>query len=184
MGAEREGRQLAEQFRRDHHLGDQPLGDLVALVEQATDCEVAVLDTSDLDEHGLSMRDPDSGAIFIGIARTHHPMRQRSMLAHELAHVLFEDWDGQKSEQPGGRSQQEIRADAFARHLLIPERGARDFLGPVRALHKADLSDLVQRFLASPNMAAIALHRCGYISDEMKTEWMRISTPQLACRFG
>ena len=91
VNTETEGRAAAERFRREHHLGVQPLGDLVAVIEHVTGIDVAVLDVGP-DEHGLTMRDPDRAAVFIGVARTRNPMRQRSTLAHELAHVLFEDW--------------------------------------------------------------------------------------------
>jgi Zn-dependent peptidase ImmA (M78 family) len=91
VNTEAEGRTSAARFRQDHHLGVQPLGDLVAVIEQATGIDVAVLDVGP-DEHGLTMRDPRRNAVFIGVARTRNPMRQRSTLAHELGHVLFEDW--------------------------------------------------------------------------------------------
>ena len=91
MTAEAEGSETAGRFREEHHLGAQPLGDLVAVIEQATGIDVAVLDAGP-DEHGLTMRDPVRGTVFIGVARTRNPMRQRSTLAHELGHVLFEDW--------------------------------------------------------------------------------------------
>lgn len=44
MSAEAEGSKLAARFRREHRLGEQPLGDLVAVIEQATGIDVAVLD--------------------------------------------------------------------------------------------------------------------------------------------
>src|SRR5260370_41157379 len=91
LTAETEGSASAARFRQEHHLGVQPLGDLVAVIEQATGIDVAVLDAGP-DEHGLTMRDPVRGTIFIGVARTRNPMRQRSTLAHELGHGLFEDW--------------------------------------------------------------------------------------------
>lgn len=40
-------------------------------------------------EHGMVMRDPRCGSTTIAVAKTPHPMRQRSTLAHELAHALF-----------------------------------------------------------------------------------------------
>lgn len=89
--AEQQAERAAEEFRQAHHLGVQPLGDLVALIEQTTGHDVAVLDAS-ADSHGLTMRDPMRDRTFIGVARTPHPMRQRSTLAHELAHVVFGDW--------------------------------------------------------------------------------------------
>ncbi|MGQ0775706.1 MAG: ImmA/IrrE family metallo-endopeptidase [Pseudonocardiales bacterium] len=118
LNAEAEGYTAAARFRREHHLGVQPLGDLVAVIEQATGIDVAVLDVGP-DEHGLSMRDPARDTVFIGVARTRNPMRQRSTLAYELGHVLFEDWADGGADTWNDRSPAEIRADAFARHLLV-----------------------------------------------------------------
>jgi len=67
VNAETEGRAAAERFRQEHRLGPQPLGDLVALIEQSAGIDVAVLDVGP-DEHGLTMRDPQRGAVFIGVA--------------------------------------------------------------------------------------------------------------------
>lgn len=111
MNTEASGRAMAARFRRDHHLGVQPLGDLVAVIEQTTGIDVAVLDVGP-DEHGLTMRDTARGAVFIGVARTRNPMRQRSTLAHELGHVLFEDWADSNASNWSDRTPAEIRADA------------------------------------------------------------------------
>ncbi|WP_370517564.1 ImmA/IrrE family metallo-endopeptidase [Pseudactinotalea sp. HY160] len=142
---------------------------------------MAVID-AEPDEHGLTMRDPVRGIVFIGVARTRRPMRQRSSLAHEIAHVLFGDWN--RCEDLSARSMEEIRADSFARHLLVPLDGLREFLGDRESVSEADLSATVQRFLASPAIVSIALHDCGYIDTPTKTRWMSLSTPQLATRFG
>lgn len=181
MTLEEQGRSAAAQFRATNHLGVQPLGDLVALIEQTTGHDVAILD-ADPEEHGLTMRDPVGGAVFIGVARTPNPMRQRSTLAHELAHVVFGDWAEQ--EDPADRPPTEIRADAFARHLLVPVEGLKAFLEQQRPLSEADLSAVVQRFLVSPAIAAIALHDSGHIDAATKLEWMSFSTARLATRFG
>ncbi|MDI5978804.1 ImmA/IrrE family metallo-endopeptidase [Amycolatopsis magusensis] len=181
MTLEQQGEEAAAAFRSEHHLGVHPLGDLVALIEQTTGHDVAVLDAGP-DEHGLTMRDPVRDVAFIGVARTRNPMRQRSTLAHELAHVLFGDWaDG---EDLGARSTEEIRADAFARHLLVPGDGLKAFLGHRETLTESDLSAVVQWFLVSPAIAAIALCDCGYIDTATKREWMTLSMPRLATRFG
>lgn len=183
MNAEQEGSAAAARFRQHHHLGVQPLGDLVAVIEQATGFDVAVLDVGP-DEHGLAMRDPARHAVFIGIARTRRPMRQRSTLAHELAHVLFDDWGDGDADNLSVRSPAEVRADAFARHLLVPVDGLREFLGSPQGLTESMLSAVVQRFLVSPQLAAIALRQAGYIDDTTKQEWMTLTTPKLAARFG
>ncbi len=183
LSAETEGRTAAARFRQEHHLGSQPLGDLVAVIEQTTRIDVAVLDVGP-DEHGLTMRDPARGAVFIGVARTPNPMRQRSTLAHELGHVLFEDWTDDGTSNLSERSPAEIRADAFARHLLVPVEGLREFLGDREFATQPTLSAVVQRFLVSPQIAAIALHQANYIDDDTKQEWMALTAPRLAVRFG
>jgi Zn-dependent peptidase ImmA (M78 family) len=183
VNPEAEGSAAAAQFRRDHRLGVQPLGDLVAVIEQATGIDVAVLDAGP-DEHGLTMRDPRRGTVFIGVARTLNPMRQRSTLAHELGHVQFEDWVPADAGNWSDRSPAESRADTFARHLLLPEDGLREFLAGRGPVVRSTLSAVVQRFLVSPAIAAIAFHQAGYIDEATKTDWMTLSTPQLAVRFG
>lgn len=183
MISEAEGRTAAERFRESHRLGHQPLGDLVALVEQSTGIDVAVL-AAGPDEHGLTMRDPRRGTVFIGVARTTMPMRQRSTLAHELGHVKFEDWADSNAGDWSRRSPGEKRADAFARHLLVPLLGLRDFIGKPTRVSLSTLSAVVQRFLVSPALAAIALEQAGYIDEPTKQAWQTMTTPRLAVRFG
>lgn len=183
MNPEAEGRAAAERFRREHHLGVQPLGDLVAIIEQAAGVDVAVLDVSP-DEHGLTMRDPERNAVFIGVACTRHPMRQRSTLAHELGHVLFGDWSDISSGRWADRGPKESRATCFARHLLLPAEGLHEFIGDRRPVTECTLSSIVQRFLVSPAIAAIALRQAGYVDEEAERKWKALTTPQLAVRFG
>lgn len=183
MNTEAEGRAAAQRFRREHHLGVQPLGDLVTVIEQTTGIDVAVLGVGP-DEHGMAMRDPDRKVVFIGVARTKHPMRQRSTLAHELAHVLFEDWTDTEVGGWSEPSPREDRCRAFARHLLLPLEGLREFLADRQEVTLASLSAVVQRFLVSPAIAAIALEQAGYIDHQSSEQWAEFYTPQLAARFG
>jgi Zn-dependent peptidase ImmA (M78 family) len=183
MNAEAYGRVMASRFRASHCLGAQPLGDLVAIIEQLAGIDVAVLD-AEQDEHGLAMRDPARGTVFIGVARSRVPMRQRSSLAHELGHVLFEDWRDNSSCDWSARAPEEVRADAFARHLLVPAEGLREFLELGKQVAEADLSAVVQRFLVSPKIATIALRDAEYITEATKQDWMSLTSPQLAARFG
>lgn len=180
-GGEQQARHAADKFRKDHRLGVQPLGDLVELIEQTTGYEVAVLE-ADEGEHGLTMSDPARGAVFIGLARSRKPMRQRSTLAHELGHLIFGDWT--EESEYGRRSPEEIRADAFARHLLVPIEGVRELLGDRCPVSEADLSVVVQRFRVSPQVAAIAMREARYITEATKEDWMKVWTPQIATRHG
>ncbi|WIM98638.1 ImmA/IrrE family metallo-endopeptidase [Actinoplanes oblitus] len=183
MNAEVEGRAAAERFRDEHRLGLQPLGDLVALIEQSAGIDVAVLDAGP-DEHGLTMRDPHRDTVFIGVARTRHPMRQRSTLAHELAHVIFGDWADNTTCDWSASTPVESRANTFARHLLLPLEGLKAFLADIPEVNLATLSAVVQRFLVSPQIAAIALEQAGCIDTDTKRDWMSVMAPQLAVRFG
>ncbi|WP_033345755.1 ImmA/IrrE family metallo-endopeptidase [Catenuloplanes japonicus] len=180
---ERQAAEAAARFRADHHLGVQPLGDLVAIVEQTTGIDVAVLEAGP-DEHGLTMRDRARGTVFIGVARTPHPMRQRSTLAHELGHVQFGDWEEGGPGGGAGRAPAEARADSFARHLLVPAEGLKEFLDDQQPISESTLSAVVQRFLVSPALAAIALRQAGYIDADRAVTWRGIFTPQLAVRHG
>ncbi|MCI9888753.1 ImmA/IrrE family metallo-endopeptidase [Micrococcales bacterium 31B] len=176
---EREAERAAQRFRQTYRLGMQPLGDLAALIEQTTGHDVAILDAAD-DEHGLTMRDPVRGRAFIGVARSTNPMRQRSTLAHELAHVIFDD----QSDDLAARSKEESRADAFARHLLAPRQGVVDLLEGLEPVGDAALAQVVQRYLVSPAIAAIVMRDAGYIDPETAKRWMKLSTHQVATRFG
>ncbi|WP_216903863.1 ImmA/IrrE family metallo-endopeptidase [Nocardia alni] len=188
INPEVDGRTCAERFREEHRLGVQPIGDLITVIDQNTQIDVAILDVGP-DEHGLTMRDPIRDMVFIGVARTTRPMRQRSTLAHELGHVLFKDGKKPDSDDFGRWSPEETRATAFARHLLIPHRGLLDYLGNPAAItvDQRELSAVVQRFLVSPAIAAIALCQAGYINEHIKSQWQStdvVSTPKLAARFG
>lgn len=182
MSAESEGKARAEEFRREHDLGHQPLEDLVAFIDLTVGLDVAILD-AERDEHGLAMQDPERGVTIIAAARTRHPMRQRSTLAHELGHVLFGDYARPKPDQWDERSHEECRADAFARHLLVPLNGVRSLSHDGPAV-LADLSRLVQRFQASPQMVAIQLREGRRISQAQVRSWASVTTPQLAAQFG
>ena len=58
-----------------------------------------------------------------------------------------------------------------------------EFLAGRETVIEADLSAIVQRFLVSPAIAAIALCQAGYIDATTKREWKMLTTSQLAIRF-
>ncbi|WBQ06263.1 ImmA/IrrE family metallo-endopeptidase [Kribbella sp. CA-293567] len=188
MTAEDQGRARAEEFRAEHRLGNVPLPDLVSLIELTQGIDVAVLDAKP-DEHGMTMRDPVRDVVVVAVATTRNPMRQRSTLAHELGHVLFRDFGPATAGGWDQRSPEEIRADAFARHLLVPLVGLRTILADrnvagAELVSVSDLSNLVQRFKASPSLVTIQLHVAGLIGPAQKSAWMALSARSLASRFG
>lgn len=189
---ELDGKTAAEKFRRRFSLGAQPIGDLIDLVERKMGVDIAVVSAKQ-GEHGLVMHDPSSGATFMAVAATPHAMRQRSSLAHELAHLLFEDYSKKANAELSERTLEEQRADCFARHLLVPEQGVLEFLDHQKANAKGsahgsvsfdDFAVLVQRFTVSPSMMAIVLSNLELIDNDTKREWMRWSTRALATKFG
>lgn len=186
MNPEFEGRTKAEEYRDAHNLGNQPLGDLVAEIERLEGIDVAILPTENSDAHGVTMCDPVTGIVRIAAAATNNPMRQRSTLVHELGHQVF--GDQQNPADPGWGepgTPVESRADAFARHLLVPLAGLTGFVNASdQAISEATLSAIVQHFEASPAIAAIQLHEANLIPLEQKQEWLRTSTRALATRYG
>lgn len=181
---EERARQLAERFRAAHELGDGPIKDMFELVHAAAGVDVLSVPVAE-SEHGLSMIDPATGRIVVAVATTAHPMRQRSSIAHELGHILAGDLDRADRLVPEERSSEEIRADAFARHLLLPLRAIRSrFPAGYDRVVLAELSGLVQEFEVSAQLAAIQLRTGRLIDDDTCSLWSRRSAAGLATRFG
>jgi hypothetical protein len=134
----------------------------------------------------MAMRDPKFGTTIIAVAKTPHPMRQRSTLAHELAHVLFEDASRPVSTTVNWSASNEVeeRARAFARNLLIPQQGLPQTLSADMPFGEADLSRIVQRFLVSPQLALVALRQRRIVLPGNAEAWERIRTPDLATEYG
>jgi len=183
---ETKGRALAEAVRQACGLGDASIGDLFEFVYEVHQIDVLSLDVEP-DEHGLSMHDPSTGHTMIAVATTSHPMRQRSSIAHELGHVLAGDLASESPALvPGERSDAEITADAFARHLLLPLSAVRAYVEVVAGgrVGLVDLSFLVQHYGVSPQVAAIQLREAGAIDQGTCAEWSQMSAGLLSSEFG
>lgn len=184
MSNESRAQLLASAFRTDHGLGLAPLGDIFEVVHAFAGVDVLSMEASEA-EHGLSMLLPSSARVAIAVATTQHPMRQRSSVAHELGHVLAGDLETDVPLTPGERTPEEIRADAFARHLLLPVEAVTARLGPRQGgAGEADLSTLVQEFEVSPHLAAIQLRHAGYITASVCDQWRTLSAATVAARHG
>lgn len=177
-------RKLADAFRAEHGLGLGPIKDVFELVHVFAGVDVMSMEASEA-EHGLSMMDPASGRVVVAVATTVHPMRQRSSVAHELGHVLAGDLEHPERLAPGERTPEEIRADAFARHLLLPVQAVRTRLGHLTGgVSDAMLSVLVQEYEVSPHLVAIQMKEAGFINPATCREWSELSTATLAARYG
>lgn len=182
---EQRAAQLATDFRNEHGLSLAPLGDIFEVVHAFAGVDVLSMDASQA-EHGLSMTLPATGRLVIAVATTDNPMRQRSSVAHELGHVLAGDLASDRLLNPGERTPEEIRADTFARHLLLPSHAVRARLGtrPAGSATEADLSILVQEFEVSVRVAAIQMRDAGYITPATHTQWSALSAASVAARNG
>ena len=181
MNNESAGREAAEEFRVEFNLGAEPIVNMARLIERTMGIGVAYVDAP-APGHGMTMRLGDRYMMAVGC--TVHPMRLRSTLAHELGHLRLSSVDryldhGDWEE----RTPEEIQADAFARHLLVPLDAAKAAANSA-ATTLALLSDLVQRYMASPGMVAIQLREIGAINQNVYREWSSMTSGSLASQFG
>lgn len=175
------GRRAAEDFRAEFGLGDEPITSLARLIEQALGIGVAYVGTA-APGHGMTMR--LDGRSMMAVGCTNHPMRLRSTLAHELGHLRLSSVDQYLDRTHwDARTPEEIQADSFARHLLVPLAAVRAVVNdaePTLAL----LSRLVQTYLASPSVVAIQLREAGAINQNLCREWSELTSGRLASQFG
>lgn len=181
MSNERIGQKAAEDFRREFDLGVEPIVNVARLIEQTMGIGVAYVDTP-APGHGMTMRLGDR--YMMSVACTEHPMRLRSTLAHELGHLRLGSVDRDLSHSDWDeRTPEEIQADAFARHFLVPLDVARAAARTTEAT-TALLSDVVQRYMASPNIVAIQLRDAKAIDQDTCREWGKLTAGRLASQFG
>lgn len=121
-----QGQRLAEEERRRLGLGHAPLPDMGELLEsQGVRTGLVDLPT---DVSGLTLSDRKVG-LFVVANRAHHYLRRRFSFAHEYAHVVADrDRSGLISQTSARDDLIEVRANAFAANLLMPEDGVRQFV--------------------------------------------------------
>lgn len=131
----RDGQRTAERVRDVLGLGTAPIVDLTGLVERLgyPVTHVAVAGGP----CGMTARDDHDGRTDrVIIVNTHGDewTRQRFTLAHELGHCVFDD-AGQLIVDDLAESDraEEVRANRFARSLLLPEAALRDRFDAARS---------------------------------------------------
>jgi Zn-dependent peptidase ImmA (M78 family)/transcriptional regulator with XRE-family HTH domain len=175
-----QGRRLAGQVRRALRLGDGPLLRFPEVLEQRFPLDV---DVSPLPEavDGLCVSTGDRTLVLVGSSKP--TSRQRFTLAHELAHFLVDDLDPLYVDERGvrPRSLAEMRANAFAAHLLMPEPGVRAAIDGVdddaeRAVRVA------LTFGTSVSAAAYQLGNLGLVSGTVRDRLVEAGAKPLLLR--
>ena len=130
------GRELAERARQALGLGDGPIGDLTALIEEHLGAHVLV-EPLPSGVHGFCAVSPSAGGVpaaaVIIVNGEDLSARRRFTLAHELCHLLAGDpVDVEVLSSLADKTPAEHRADAFAANFLAPAEGVRRAVGPQR----------------------------------------------------
>ncbi|MDR0944605.1 MAG: ImmA/IrrE family metallo-endopeptidase [Bifidobacteriaceae bacterium] len=178
---EARGSQAATAMRKRFGLGTGPIADLVDLAAGAdTTCDVA-FEPLEPGLEGMVAQDPATGQRIILVSTGTVLTRQRFTLAHELGHLELGTLHA--GQDHGGRTAQEVAADAFARHLLLPLAAVRQATpeGPATV---EILSDLVRTYRVSPSVASIQLRQAHVIDQATVEAWKPLTAPWLAARFG
>ena len=181
----------ASAFRARHGLGDAPIRDIIQVVEDF--CAAFVISRpfpSALD--AFTVQDGVAGITIIAVGTSENYERQRFTIAHELGHLesgrMSADIHGMDGYQ---RNPDEVWADNFARHILLPLSAVESYLTDTDrtrgALPVESLSDLVRVFGISPKAAMIQLRDSGWISTATFEEWQAshmTTSKGLALRHG
>jgi Zn-dependent peptidase ImmA (M78 family) len=142
------------------------------------------VDVSPLPEavDGLCVSVGDRTLVLVGSSK---PSSQRFTLAHELAHYLVDDLDPLHVDERGARtrSMAEMRANAFAAHLLMPESG-----GPQRHRGIDDDAEravrVALRFGTSVSAAAYQLRNLGLLPDMVRDRLADAGSKPLLMRYA
>ncbi|MER6574705.1 ImmA/IrrE family metallo-endopeptidase [Nonomuraea sp. NPDC001023] len=175
------GQRTAGKVRDALGLGDQPISDLVGLVES---CGIPVAFQPLPDNlHGINVRDDSNDQVrrAIVVSSGDYWTRQRFTLAHELCHGLYDD-EGQiiVDEVDVPQTLPELRAEVFARHLLLPTAALRREVEAARARQEhahALLVRLILTFGVSRDVVLKALVDDGLVPPADKRLAMLETAP-------
>lgn len=154
-------------------------------IERAFGIDVCVMEL-DGGCDGLALS-TNGGAKVLVVAATESPTRQRFTMAHELAHLLCGDDQGlhvDENVMAGSRGDaSEIRANAFAAALLMPESSLRErFSEPV--VTEMVFAQAVMDLMVSPSSLAWRLLNLKLLSPERRSQLGALRTVDCAAVAG
>jgi len=153
-------RKLAAQLRSEWGLNEEPIPNLVELLEDRGYRVIQI----NLDEKGFDGCEvTELRALIIGTWPDHSVARMRLTLAHELAHSLLND-----SVTKLGLTEKEAESvmNTFAAEFLLPTASLKRYLGEHRtAITMAELEEVKLRFGISIGAIVYALRSLGIINE-------------------
>ena len=166
--ARKQGREVAELTRRELDLGSDALGDLATLIEQHFGVDVS-LSPSGTAGDGLCVHGDEAALI---LASSDFPDGHlRFTLAHELGHHLLNDPREvieEAEHEMFADDFVEWRVNAFAGHLLMPERGIRSMLSwlaiSAAGIDERALTALMEHFGVSRQALVYQLNLLGLMT--------------------
>jgi len=178
--AQRQGRVLAEEVRRNLEFGIAEIGDLPALVEMHFGADVALSPLGEGSD-GLCAHDGEAALL---VVNSDYPVgRTRFTLAHELGHHLLRDPRDvieEKFSDMFASSYIERRVNSFAGHLLLPVKAVtntlawlgcdREDLSAANARGRAALGYLMLRYGVSLPCALSQIVEAGFLTIAAKND--------------
>ena len=178
-----QGIELARRFREEHQLALGPIERIEHLTE-LVDADLLITQLPDKVD-ALTVQDPITRNIVIGVATSSVPFRQNFSLAHEVGHIYAGDLTAATDLNPCLQHDAEVRADSFAAHILCPLDSLEEQLEGRDPSTEEALSHIVQRYKISPRVALSQLRRAGLIASDRASKLGRTwSAPSLASRFA
>jgi Zn-dependent peptidase ImmA (M78 family)/transcriptional regulator with XRE-family HTH domain len=176
---------LADKARQQLQLGVAPIRSVANLMQELG---VHIVWTEQLHEdlQGLSLYDPSVGlSVVVNLrGRRGHWWMARSILAHELCHILFDRVPARPlgiASRKDQRDDLEQRANAFAVYFLAPRRGVMKFLKERgrREYHidHNDLHELMIHFGIGKDLATWHLFHLGWITEPQRIELLGYRYP-------
>ena len=175
----------AEALARLESLSLDPVAlDLATVLEAGFGVDVCITSLGDGFD-GLAASTEDAKLILAAL--TPVAFRQRFTIAHELGHLLAGDDQGVHldkdiSSPESRRDQTEIRANAFAAALLMPESRLRAAVGP--GFDEGAFATLSLRLMVSPPALAYRLENLRLIDAITRDVWKSLSASQAARKAG
>ncbi|KUG53399.1 hypothetical protein AVL62_00950 [Serinicoccus chungangensis] len=151
------------------------LHDLPGVIEEVFGFDVCRTDLGDGFD-GLAVATRDARMILVSV--TPNAYRQRFTIAHELAHLLVEDSQELHLDEDvyGARTKREpseIRANAFAAALLMPQGVLLDAVKPGFA--RSDFLLLSTRLQVTPRALGFRLQNLRLIDEMAARQWGQVS---------